>query len=354
MSLNEIVRSRGFKNFMAKLYGIGASVVIIGALFKITHIPGANEMLFVGLTTEAVIFFFSAFEPPHVEPDWSLVYPELAGMYHGAEDLDDGMPDFNDEELEDVEDLSVSQQLDKMLGEANIGPELIESLGVGLRNLNDTAGNLNKFTNAAEANTEFVENVKGASSAVSKLAGTYDKASDALVSDIESTEAYHNNIKSASDAAASLSSSYQSAAESMQNDVNVTGAFTQSVNDAAAKANELAQEYTRSIESLRKSSEALNFDDVDGSSYNNELKKMADNLAALNAVYELQLQSSNEQVESSSQVQNTMNTFLENLNTSIAATKQYEEGVAVLAQNVDSLNKVYGNMLAAMNVGPKA
>ena len=80
--LQKIVESRGYKNFMGKLYGWGASVVIVGALFKITHIKGANEMLFIGLITEAVIFFFSAFEKPHVEPDWSLVYPELAGMYH--------------------------------------------------------------------------------------------------------------------------------------------------------------------------------------------------------------------------------------------------------------------------------
>ena len=69
---------------MSKLYGWGAAVVILGALFKINHYQGADIMLIVGLGTESLIFFFSAFEPPHVEPDWSLVYPELAGMYHGV------------------------------------------------------------------------------------------------------------------------------------------------------------------------------------------------------------------------------------------------------------------------------
>ena len=82
MSINSLVRTRGYKLFMAKLYGWGASVVILGALFKIQHYPGAGLMLICGLSTEAIIFFFSAFEPPHVEPDWSLVYPELGGMYH--------------------------------------------------------------------------------------------------------------------------------------------------------------------------------------------------------------------------------------------------------------------------------
>jgi gliding motility-associated protein GldL len=80
MGLNALVRTRQYRNFMAKLYGLGASVVIIGALFKINHYMGADYMLIVGLGTESCIFFFSAFEPPHVDPDWSLVYPQLAGL----------------------------------------------------------------------------------------------------------------------------------------------------------------------------------------------------------------------------------------------------------------------------------
>src|SRR5512137_845716 len=80
MNIAEIVQSSGWKSFMAKLYGIGAAVVIVGALFKIMHWPGAGPMLTVGLSTEAIIFFFSAFEPLHEELDWTLVYPELAGM----------------------------------------------------------------------------------------------------------------------------------------------------------------------------------------------------------------------------------------------------------------------------------
>ena len=76
--IDQIVRTKGYKNFMAKLYGWGASVVILGALFKILHLPGANIMLILGMGIESVIFFFSAFEPLHVEYNWALVYPELA------------------------------------------------------------------------------------------------------------------------------------------------------------------------------------------------------------------------------------------------------------------------------------
>ena len=72
-----------FNTIMPKVYGIGAAVVIVGAMFKILHLPGSAIMLGVGLTVEAVIFFLSAFEPPHPDPEWSKVYPELALDYDG-------------------------------------------------------------------------------------------------------------------------------------------------------------------------------------------------------------------------------------------------------------------------------
>ncbi len=78
------MKGKKWKNFMAKLYGWGAAVVILGALFKIQHWPGAGVMLTIGLLTEAFIFLFSAFEKPLDQPVWSLFYPELADM-HGEE-----------------------------------------------------------------------------------------------------------------------------------------------------------------------------------------------------------------------------------------------------------------------------
>ena len=72
------MESRGFKIFLKYLYGLGAAVVIAGALFKIMHWPFANEMLIAGMGTEVLVFFVSAFEPLHEELDWTRVYPELA------------------------------------------------------------------------------------------------------------------------------------------------------------------------------------------------------------------------------------------------------------------------------------
>jgi gliding motility-associated protein GldL len=152
MGINTFVRRRGFRNFMAKLYGWGASVVILGALFKINHYPYANEMLVVGLGTEAIIFFFSAFEPPYVEPDWSLVYPELGGLYHGGEGPGDGK-----------KPKKPTQELDDLLKQANIDKQLIDRLGDGLKRLSDNTAKLSDITDAAGATNEYVTKVKGAS-----------------------------------------------------------------------------------------------------------------------------------------------------------------------------------------------
>src|SRR5688572_32570060 len=115
-----------YKTIMPKVYGIGAAVVIIGALFKILHMPGADEMLMIGLSVEAGIFFLSAFEPPHAEVDWSKVYPELSEEYEAAAVA----PRISNKPAGP----SLTQQLDVSLEKAKIGPELLDSLGKGLTN----------------------------------------------------------------------------------------------------------------------------------------------------------------------------------------------------------------------------
>jgi gliding motility-associated protein GldL len=158
---------------MAKLYGFGAAIVIVGAMFKIQHWPGAGPMLVIGLSTEAVIFFFSAFEPLHEDPDWTLVYPELA-MGHSEEDMDIELPEASSE------DGSLTEQLDTMLADAKIEPELIESLGAGLRSLSDNANSLGEISGATSATSDYVDSLTAASSKVGELTGAYEKAADSL------------------------------------------------------------------------------------------------------------------------------------------------------------------------------
>ncbi len=155
------VNGKRFKNFMTKLYGLGAAVVIMGALFKILHLKGADLMLILGLTTEAVIFAISAFEAQPKDYDWSLVYPEL--------------------ENEPVADKksnrkgrgTVTQELDRMLEEAKIGPELLDSLSAGMRKLSETAASLNTATDAAGASAAYSQQLSAAAKNMEALNALY-------------------------------------------------------------------------------------------------------------------------------------------------------------------------------------
>ncbi len=340
MGLNTFVRRRGFRNFMAKLYGWGASVVILGALFKINHYPGANEMLIAGLGTEAIIFFFSAFEPPFVEPDWSMVYPELAGLYHG------------DSSQSKTKKKPVDE-LDDMLKKANIDQQLIQRLGEGFTKLSDTTSKMSDLSNAASANNEFVANVKNASKSVETLSKSYTLTSETLQKDANASSQYVTSLKSAADSAVSLSTSYKEASETMKSDVNATKEFTSSLKTAMQSANSLAQQYTLSAETLSKSAKMLDFSAVDGKSYNDQLQKIANNLSALNSVYELQMQSSNEQINASSKVNATMAEMLKNLKESSDMMGTYREQMNLLTQRITALNEIYGGMLSAMNIRAK-
>ena len=175
--------SKKFKTIMKYVYGYGGALVIVGAMFKIQHWPGAGFMLIAGLGVEAVIFMLSAHEPLHEEVDWSLAYPELA-LGQGEDNL---------HSLTESSDESVVEQLDNMLAKAKIEPELIESLGSGMRNLSDSAGKIGDMTAAADANSELVENIKGASSKVGELSSAYDTAASS-VKEITSISAGDSNF----------------------------------------------------------------------------------------------------------------------------------------------------------------
>ena len=171
MKFNELAESRGYKNFMAKLYGIGASVVMIGALLKLTHMPlfgwtGApNFMLTLGLVTEAIIFFFSAFEPIHVEPDWSRVYPELWDMYHGDGTAPTTKPAERKNNNTGNGDL-ITDKLDEMFEKANINSVTLERLSAGLNRLSENAGKIADVSEAVSATSNYAKAMNKASESV--------------------------------------------------------------------------------------------------------------------------------------------------------------------------------------------
>ena len=263
MGISEITQGKKFKTFMARLYGWGASIVIVGALFKIQHWPFSGFFLVLGLGTEAIIFFFSAFEPPHEEVDWSLVYPELSGMHD---------EDSSEKRRKKID--PVSQRLDKLMSDANIGPELIDSLGSGLRTLGDNVSKMADVSNASMATDQYAKSMNAASDSVGNLARSFESAAAATTG----FSAGADNVKV----------------------------------------------------------------------YNDQVVSAGKNLAALNAVYELQLQDSNDHLKQTNKYYEGIAELLNNLNASLDDTRKYRDEVSQLAKNLSQLNTIYGNMLSAM------
>ena len=158
-----MAQSKTRKKVMNAVYGIGASIVIIGALFKILHWGGGNAMLMIGLITEALVFLVSAFEPVDSELDWSKVYPELAGQDSQN----------NDDNTQNDEEGMLSQKLDDMLKDAKIDSSLMESLGESIRNFEGAAKNMSPTAEAMDSQKKYSEEMSLAASQMESLNNLY-------------------------------------------------------------------------------------------------------------------------------------------------------------------------------------
>src|SRR3989339_359455 len=138
MTIRELVMTRGWKKTMAKLYAWGASVVMIGALMKLEHFPLSSYFLIAGLGTEAIIFFFAAFEPMPESWEWDRVYPELADKATSAES----------KAFRPSVSGSPTQRFDEMLAKAEISPELFTKLGNGMQKLAESSNKISEITHA--------------------------------------------------------------------------------------------------------------------------------------------------------------------------------------------------------------
>jgi len=318
MSLAELVQSSGWKNFISKLYGLGASVVIVGALFKIQHWPLAGTMLTIGLLTEAVIFFFSAFEPLHEEIDWSLVYPELSGI------PEDETGELSSQQGQYSGSISggggggfggvggvggggsgsggrggggggygggsgavALAKFDEMLENAEISPDLFIKLGAGMKKLSDSTANITAMGDISAASSKYM-----------------------------------NTINVANDSLGRLADSYQTTAKV----INDTGSTYKNMADS------------------------LSTIEIGGKSYQQQLETLNKNLSALNTVYELQRKGADEHIKESESLYKGIQGLMKDLTDSAGDAKKYREQLIKINDNLAALNNVYGNMLSAMNV----
>ncbi|MBC8172906.1 MAG: gliding motility protein GldL [Chitinophagales bacterium] len=262
-----------FKYIKNLVIGAGASMVLVGALFKILHLPGADQMLMVGMLTEAFLFLMLGIIPPHRDYYWEKIYPDL----HISPEVEEAKHGKKVHKLEPKE--SVTHQLDKMLEESKVEPMMIERLGDNLRKLGENIEKITEVHDAAVNTNEYSVNIKQATTAVSEM-----------------REAYHN------------------------------------------AANAMAQITASSIDTTK---------------YHEQVQMVTKNLSQLNAIYELELQDTNNHLKAMNRFYGSLNSAMDNLNESVADTQKYREEIGQLSTNLTSLNRVYGNMLSAMSVGAK-
>ncbi|PHR69647.1 MAG: gliding motility protein GldL [Lutibacter sp.] len=153
-----MAQSKSTKKLFNMAYGLGAAIVILGALFKILHWKFGNEMLMIGMITEAIVFALSAFEPVEDDLDWSRVYPELDGGKTA--------------ERGDTQSM-LSQKLDDMLKEAKLDAGLMQSLGEGIRNFKGAAENIAPAVDSIAATNKYSEQLSLAAAQMESLNSLY-------------------------------------------------------------------------------------------------------------------------------------------------------------------------------------
>jgi gliding motility-associated protein GldL len=226
-------------------------------------------MLVVGLSTEALIFIFSAFEPIHEDPNWELVYPELA-LGH-SDDLDhDSLPAAG----RGGKGNGITDQLDKMLEEAKIDGALLERLGDGMRALGENAAQLKGVTSAAAATDSYVSSLQAASDKVANLSAAYERASvsiSGMTADTKEGESFGEQMQKVSKNLAALNNVYELQLKGSSSHLEATEKFQAQVTEMMANLSASAEDtrlYKENMAMLSKNLTDLN------NVYGNMLKAM--------------------------------------------------------------------------------
>lgn len=320
MGITEIVQSSGWKSFTAKLYGFGASIVIIGALFKIQHWPGAGIALTSGLLIEAVIFFFSAFEPLHEELDWTLVYPELAGM-------------SDPDEIDEFKEAAIAgrnvglQKFDELIKESQISEADVKALGKSISSISSTSETIADITSASLATKEYFDKMGSAATNMDQVATAYGTNTGALNQQVETlAESYKKTSQLIDDKGREIAERFAASS------ANLTAAYE-------AMSGEVKQEHTQISESQKK--------------FQGQLDELSKSLAELNNTYTSQVQGSKEHLKGTSDVYKGLNEMVNSLKVSVEETQKYKQEITKLSESLSELNNIYGSMLSAMSIRKK-
>lgn len=329
----KIFHSKGYKVTMSFVYGWGATAVIIGALFKIMHFPGAGTILCVGMIVEAIIFALSSFEPQTEHYDWARVFPVL-GKSHSEWDKNGeaiGMCQVSQPTVQNNYPVAsgnvtqVSGNIDLGLDEADIN-----KLRAGINKIADAADSFAEIGTNVPTVTEFTKKMAKASASFEELGEKTQQVGEVLQSSVQgfadgcgeinrvllgSTEKLTLQIKDNCD---KLASNMGHSADHFQS------------------LNKIMEEQVQHVKSQSEN-------------YTQQISAVNKNISALNALYELQIHETKGCLESFRGMQGDMGEMLESVSLSLDSAKLFKQESQQLASNVASLNSVYGNMLSVVN-----
>ncbi len=339
MNIGDFLHSKRWKLMQNYIYSWGASVVLIGALFKLEHLPGASVFLGVGLSIEAIIFFISAFEPLMELPDWKLVYPQLR---------------TGEEDDRSLEKIASSDKLYPNFFGSGSGGSVSGGSGVAggsisikdlsdaqIKSLNDSfeklavaAKGIQTITTATVATESFVKNLNDASQSISSVVNANHKVAEVM----------DKSVKEISESYKSAADSMKASGEKVSKNIETTSAdFSKQVKNSADQLNSSYQEMTTSIvngfKGLEKSS----------GSYVENIGKLNKNLSAINTAYEIHLKGATQVEQMVKEYSKGVGEIGKLLNTSVEETKKFNQSTKEINENIQALNNIYGKMLGALN-----
>ena len=238
------LKTRTGKVTMNFVYGAAAAVVIVGALFKILHWNFANEMLIIGMFTEAFVFLISAFDPPADDYDWERVYPALADPNYEAPD----------QSLSDPWQNNIPK----------IDGKVFDDLSDTLAGLTDGVGKLSSVTDAAGATNEYATQIRAASSKIESLNQSYSVAVDSMsgfANAATDAQAYHEQVQSITKNLSSLNSIYELELQDAKTHLKSLNQFYASMGEAMSsmvEATKDADQYKQGMKSLNQNLQKLN------------------------------------------------------------------------------------------------
>jgi gliding motility-associated protein GldL len=320
MNIGEIFKTKRWKTFMGYVYGWGASIVMLGALFKLQHWEYGGLLLTIGLVTEAIIFFLSAFEPTLEMPEWAKVYPELRDDY----------------EVLDEEEYSRRGKngLNQFLPSSDLSPELMEKVGKSLNELSAAARGISDISSATLATDLYVKNLSSASESMNTFAEINQRANETVNASVEKL------VKSYAQASNQLSDTGKTAIDKLhRSSVDFSAKLTETGKNLSETVNGASGVFSSELKNIGEGSRL----------YSNNLEKLNQNINALNESFTSQLKGTKTQFEASHKFSSDLNQMNEILSSSVSELQKYKENAEQLNKHLEALNTIYGNMLGALS-----